>query len=163
MTVPVLASGSLQRYYKERWQVYKELRLSILGATATILPLIPPEAARDATTHTSWPAASGSSQTVTWDAAPSSDATYIETPITTLSVWTAPGMYGPAGIPGIKFNGTSDGLTLPDADYWTRAAGAFSVFGCLTAAAASGTPAIFSKWTVTSGREFLFRLKAAKP
>lgn len=57
-------------------------------------------------------------------------------------------MHGPAGIPGIVLNGTSEYLSIPDATYWTTAAGStFSVVACIYPVNTAGTGTLMAKYT----------------
>lgn len=152
MAVGAPSAGSNLHLQRLFWPVIREGRFSSFGATTTILPLIPPDAAINATTHTTWPAASGSSQTATWSTAPSGLTTaYKEDIITTRSSWLTPGMYGPAGLPGIKFAGSNaNRLTVPDAAYWTRSTSAFSIVACVVQPAAGTERVIIAKWDATA-------------
>lgn len=163
--IPQLISGSFLSYAKMLWEFIYQARFANLGATATIIPLVDPSIARiNATTFaTKVSSASGSAQTATWTAAPSALATpVVLNAIAGTSVWTAPGLYGPTGIPGIILNGTSEYLTIPDVNYWTNIASAFSIifWGVITNQAA--TQYILTKYGAAGAREWGFGITSAE-
>ncbi len=113
---PDIASGSLLKYYQALWAPYYAAVKNILGATGTILPLGDPHHGQpNATTLTTV----GEEQvTFTWSEAPSS----FDTPLDLRDPSSFQGI-----VPVLRFNGTDEEADSPDAAYWSRVGGAFSV------------------------------------
>lgn len=136
------------------WLAAYTLRQQQLGNTATLVNFGDPNAgALDAATFTGMKFnASGLSP--------------IWTPSAALSAWSTPfDLALPANWQGrapiLTFNGTSEDMTTPDAAYWSRVAGAFSVGAWVKRAAIGAIHYILAKWDETTGselREWQFRI-----
>ncbi len=125
------------------WAPYYSSKLSILGATGLIIPMgdLQSEAA-DVTTVTT----RGELQAVfTYSKARDG----FDTPATVL---------GPSRIPIIKFDGVDEEADSPDAAYWSRVAGAFSVGAWINMVDATSS-AILTKYDAAGDtREWIFGL-----
>lgn len=160
MHYPALVGGDLYHFMSAFWGSLYAARLTNLGATATIIPLGDPREGKiNATTFTTRAGASGSAQTATWTTAPSGLATPYK--LEPAVKFTDAGLHGPAGIPGVIFNGTSESLSIPDATYWTRlaaSAGSWAAWIVDTDSAASRD--IFDKYDNADQREWVLQVDA---
>ena len=126
----------------------------LLGTTSTILPFGDSyHGAPSATTFTTQRAtATGLNATFTWSSAPSAWTTALNL--------QSPNSYKGI-IPILRFDGAANEADSPDAAYWSRAGGAFSVGAWVNVADATNS-AILSKFTATGDlREWRFILNAS--
>lgn len=139
---PVIHSGGLLALYPALWAPYYAAVLDVLGPTGTILPLgDPPHGQPNATTFTT----KGEEQvTFTWSEAPSAFDTKLDL--------TDPASFQGI-IPLVKFNGTDEDASSPDAAYWTRVGAAFSIGAWVNVASLTANHSLLSKYTLTTGAE----------
>ena len=147
--------------YGDRWQenaarhaALYEAVYGLLGTTATILPFADayhgtPSAATFTTQRST---ATGLNATFTWSSAPSTWTTALNL--------GSPGSYQGV-IPILRFDGAANEADSPDAAYWSRAGGAFSVGAWVNMVDATNS-AILSKFTAAGDlREWRFILNAS--
>ena len=130
------------------WEYIYNHRFANFGATATIIPLVDPAIARiNATAHnTKVSNASGSDQAVTLSAAPSGWSTPFDLILAAdPNVKSSARLHGPAGIPFLIFNGTSERATIPDAAYWSATLDAVSIVFCGFFVATTGRQTVIAK------------------
>lgn len=113
---PAVQSGGLLKLYQALWAPLYAAVLNVLGSTGVVLPIGDPHHGQpNATTFTT----KGEEQvTFTWSEAPGS----FDTPLDLTDPDSFQGV-----IPVLTFNGTDEDATTPDAAYWSRPAGAFSM------------------------------------
>mgnify|MGYP001565122223 FL=1 len=149
LEIPI-ASGGLLNLYQVDWASLYEAVFGILGTTGTILPFGDPKHGQpNATTFSGV----GDTQPVfTWSEAPNA----FDTPLNLTLESSFQGI-----VPTLIFNGIDEEADTPDAAYWSRAAGAFSVGAWVNMTDATAS-AILSKFTTAGDlREWRFILNAA--
>ena len=114
-------------YYKEamhRWATGYAARKALLGTGTTIIPLVDPTVgAINSVTGNTRMASAGLDLATTWSTAPSGMATpFAMLPASPASDFSQARLHGPGMVPGIKLNGTSERLTVPDNAGWTNTA-----------------------------------------
>jgi hypothetical protein len=137
------------------WGPLREDILAVLGSTGSILPIGDPKHGQP--NATTFKTVGGEQLTFTWSEAPSDFDTKLDL--------TSPDSFQGI-IPIVKFNGTDEEADSPDAAYWTRAAGAFSMGVWYNQSSTTGTQVILSKYDETTSaelREWQFFIAAGKP
>ena len=147
MTTATLIGGSQSRdltAVEQRmiWGPLYEAVLNVLGTTGVIIPMGDPNHENEART------------TVTTVGGEQAVFTYSEA-VTTFDIPVAP-QGGPARIPAITFNGIDEEADSPDAAYWSRAAGAFSLGAWINMRDATSSTILAKFDAAGDTREYIF-------